>query len=477
MADLSEMLQAFMNPETGGAMPLGLALMRSGFRSPYEKPRGFGNELTDAVGQWQQMKTNATLNKMNQEKLEAYKREAEKAKRTEGLSEQLAKLPQQFIKPAVPGALDQGQIGPNLPIQSQQGQMLAEQMGSGGTIADLLAMNQSANYAQQGTPQEMPLQGQPASMDYKGLMQAAGPIQAQLDPQGYFKGLQGQAEQARKAQEWEQYIQNLPPEIKNNQAAMAVLGGGPELAGKLGPGVLPSVLKPKENKPLEGEQGRAKFKIFPDMTPEQAKAVGARYVPGVGGIALGEKDKPISISTGDKKPLQITDSQGNVRLYDNRGNLVKDLGGVGKASASTEKIKGAKIKLTGQLNEAITNLEEATKDGGLIDQSTGSGAGALVDMAAGFVGKATPGSIAVGRMKPIFDLVLKMVPRFEGPQSDKDTQSYKEAAGELANPAVPNERKKAAAKEILRLMKARKGQFITNDMEGTEADNSSWSDL
>ncbi|MBF0171535.1 MAG: hypothetical protein HQK87_10700, partial [Nitrospinae bacterium] len=153
MADLSEMLQAFMNPETGGAMPLGLALMRQGFRSPYEKPRGFGNELTDAFGQWQQMKTNATLNKMNQEKLEAYKREAEKQKKMDGLSEQLAKLPQQFMKPAIPGIAG-GNLGPNLNIQSQQGQQLAEQMGEGNTIADLLALNQSANYAQQGTPQE-----------------------------------------------------------------------------------------------------------------------------------------------------------------------------------------------------------------------------------------------------------------------------------------------------------------------------------
>ena len=122
------------------------------------------------------------------------------------------------------------------------------------------------------------------------------------------------------------------------------------------------------------------------------------------------------------------------------------------------------------MDEAITELEKATADGGLIDKSTGSGIGAGVDWTASLFGKATPGSIAVGAMKPIFDLVLKMVPRFEGPQSDKDTQTYKEAAGELANPNVPNERKKIAGKEILRLMKARKGEFISKDVEGTELD-------
>lgn len=169
-------------------------------------------------------------------------------------------------------------------------------------------------------------------------------------------------------------------------------------------------------------------------------------------------------------PITLTDAAGNVKLVDRKGNLVKDLGAAGKPSGEFVKSANAKKKLSGELDTAISELEKATADGGLIDKSTGSGAGALVDAAAGFVGKATPGSIAVGQMKPIFDLALKMVPRFEGPQSDKDTASYKEAAGELANPAVPNERKKAAGKEILRLMKARKGQFTSKDIEGTEAD-------
>ena len=169
-------------------------------------------------------------------------------------------------------------------------------------------------------------------------------------------------------------------------------------------------------------------------------------------------------------PIQVTDASGNVKLVDQRGNLIKDLGAVGKPSAGFEKAGAAKKKLSTDLDMAISELEKATKDGGLIDKSTGSGAGALVDAAAGFFGKATPGSIAVGQMKPIFDLVLKMVPRFEGPQSDKDTTSYREAAGELANPATPNERKKVAGKEILRLMRERKGQFIDKSVEGTEAD-------
>ena len=180
-----------------------------------------------------------------------------------------------------------------------------------------------------------------------------------------------------------------------------------------------------------------------------------------------------------RKPNIITGPDGSVKMYDDAGNIIKDLGVIGKPSASHEKTVAAKKKAFTDTNEAIIELEKATADDGLIDKSTGSGIGAGVDWAASLVGKATPGSIAVGQMKPIFDLALKMVPRFEGPQSDKDTQTYKEAAGELANPNVPNQRKKAAGREILRLMKVRRGQFISKDMEGTESDagSSGWKDL
>jgi hypothetical protein len=113
----------------------------------------------------------------------------------------------------------------------------------------------------------------------------------------------------------------------------------------------------------------------------------------------------------------------------------------------------------GEINVVVSELERALDKGGLIDRATGSGVGALRDVAAGFVGRATPGAIAIGQLQPIADLVLKIVPRFEGPQSDKDTQSYREAAGKLADPTVPNEIRRAAATEIVRVLKDRKGRL------------------
>ena len=136
----------------------------------------------------------------------------------------------------------------------------------------------------------------------------------------------------------------------------------------------------------------------------------------------------------------------------------------GKPSAFAEKTAIQRAQMGKDLGFAITQLSDITKDGGLIDQSTGSGAGRLADVGAGFFGKATPGAIAIGKIAPIADLVLKMVPRFEGPQSNKDTQSYKEAAGQLADATLPTAIRKEAGKTVLRLMQERKNQFVTSDM-------------
>lgn len=167
----------------------------------------------------------------------------------------------------------------------------------------------------------------------------------------------------------------------------------------------------------------------------------------------------------------VTDAAGNVTQFNRQGEIIGKPGQVGKPSATFEKTKALREQIGKDLTLAITELERVTKDGGLIDQSTGSGAGRAIDIGAGIIGKATPGAIAIAKLKPIADMALKMVPRFEGPQSDKDTASYKEAAGQLADASLPNEIRKEAGKEVLRLMKARKGQFVTEAManEGINA--------
>jgi hypothetical protein len=166
---------------------------------------------------------------------------------------------------------------------------------------------------------------------------------------------------------------------------------------------------------------------------------------------------------------QVTMSDGSLGIVNMDTGVItpSTMGGAsvkGKPSAFAEKNAAQKAQMGKDLGFAITQLGDITKDGGLIDQSTGSGAGRLVDLGARFGGKAMAGDIAIGKIAPIADLVLKMVPRFEGPQSDKDTASYKQAAGQLADSTLPTKIRKEAGREVLRLMKERQGQFVTSDM-------------
>jgi hypothetical protein len=240
------------------------------------------------------------------------------------------------------------------------------------------------------------------------------------------------------------------------------------------------------------EQGKALLPTLP--TPEKPMVVGSNLVSSTGQVLFTSPEKPRAsqlltpeeeaqktrIALASRPPPQPrepkddprtvvafreTDAAGNVTLFNKFGEAITPAAPVkGKPSATFEKTTAQRKQLGLDLDRAITELTDATKKGGLIDQSTGSGAGRLVDVGAGFFGQATPGAIAAGKLAPIADMVLKMVPRFEGPQSDKDTKSYKEAAGQLADSSLPNAIRKQAGLEIVRLMKERKNQFVTPEM-------------
>lgn len=122
-----------------------------------------------------------------------------------------------------------------------------------------------------------------------------------------------------------------------------------------------------------------------------------------------------------------------------------------------------------QLERGIAELRRISEPGGLLERSTGSGVGRLLDIAGEFVGVSSRSSQAAAALAPIADIVLKLVPRFEGPQSDRDTRSYQEAAGRLADPTIPNETRLAAAREIIRLMEARRNQFGVSGGAGAPA--------
>lgn len=193
----------------------------------------------------------------------------------------------------------------------------------------------------------------------------------------------------------------------------------------------------------------------------------ARHNKAMENLRRAEINKPTAGENPNKVAHTSTDDQGNVTFYNAFGQVIRTQANAGKRSPALVKQEQAEQNLTRDITRTSKELAEITKDGGLIDQSTGSYAGKAVDVGARVFGYATEGDIASAKLKPIADMVLKMVPRFEGPQSDKDTQSYKEAAGQLADSTLPREIRKEAGRTILRLMKERKDQFVGEGMDAS----------
>lgn len=106
------------------------------------------------------------------------------------------------------------------------------------------------------------------------------------------------------------------------------------------------------------------------------------------------------------------------------------------------------VKKPRQAKDTLSLLDEADK---LIDSSTGSYVGAGVDALARTVGKSTEGANAAAELKVVQAALMTNMPRMEGPQSDRDVELYKQAAGDIGDPTMPNDRKKAALKTIRKI--------------------------
>jgi inosine/xanthosine triphosphate pyrophosphatase family protein len=223
------------------------------------------------------------------------------------------------------------------------------------------------------------------------------------------------------------------------------------------------------NKPQvfqENLGGVNRVSTIPGMGGAPTVVSEAKRTPTPGELLVNQREQQ-RINLGERRDIvanTTTDAAGNITQFNKFGEVVGKVNAAGKPSATFEKAANVKSELQKNLGTTITELKDAIKPGGLLEESTASGAGKVLDAAGNFVGYATKGSIAAASLAPIADMALKMVPRFEGPQSDKDTASYKEAAGQLANSALPVATRKAAAKTIIRIMENRKNQFTTEGM-------------
>ena len=114
----------------------------------------------------------------------------------------------------------------------------------------------------------------------------------------------------------------------------------------------------------------------------------------------------------------------------------------------------------------------------LIPKTTSSGVGTAVDAAGRLIGVSNEGADAIAAMAPLADKILKTVERFEGPQSDLDVQSYKDASGKLSDPSVPVRQKQAAFATIIEILKRNAPEINWNEALMTKEDKAAvkWAD-
>lgn len=164
--------------------------------------------------------------------------------------------------------------------------------------------------------------------------------------------------------------------------------------------------------------------------------------------------------TGQVSPTSVTPQAATQEAAD-RKRAEAQAGAEGGAVGSAQ---GA--ILTRALNaEGINDILDIAEP--LIDEATGSGTGAGRDKLAAFFGVSTTGAQAIAQLLPLQAAIMLRQPRMEGPQSDRDVQLYREAAGQLGDPSVPNATKKAAIQTIRRLQEqyggSKRGSAATPD--------------
>ena len=124
-----------------------------------------------------------------------------------------------------------------------------------------------------------------------------------------------------------------------------------------------------------------------------------------------------------------------------------------KSDGSMEAIPGgpAASKVTDQqtkLADAQTVLGLLDLAEPLLDQSTQGYVGMGVDMAARAMGKSTSGAEAASELRALEGALISKMPKMSGPQSDKDVLLYRQMAGQIGDPTLPAQTKRAAMRTI-----------------------------
>ena len=150
----------------------------------------------------------------------------------------------------------------------------------------------------------------------------------------------------------------------------------------------------------------------------------------------------------------------------NQGAIEREVGVAG-ARAAAER-GAAQAERSTDANNTLDLLAQAEP---LIDRATGSLIGSVGDTVAGAFGRSTEGAQATAALQTLAGQLIGKMPRFEGPQSDKDVLLYRQMAGDLANSNLPRETRKAALAQIRQLNEKAAGQQSSSRTAPTRVTN------
>ena len=166
------------------------------------------------------------------------------------------------------------------------------------------------------------------------------------------------------------------------------------------------------------------------------------------GVPMGmPQGQPVNMPMGQPQGMPQTTIQ-------NQSTLMPP---VNVAGLSPKAAREAQAEQAKTYQENVKNAYEVAKIFPAIEKALpnahGSGIGNIMGGVANFVGYESSQNAADAELKVMSDKLLKAVPRFSGPQSDKDVASYKEAAGSIGDASLPMNVRMAALNTIKELNK------------------------
>lgn len=217
--------------------------------------------------------------------------------------------------------------------------------------------------------------------------------------------------------------------------------------------------KLKYGRPGEGftELGRTTKKLTPDQIADNARAAANERQ---------QSTRPLTgVNAAGDMIVMSPDILSDPRINPTGASSVV-IPGAGKPSGGFERAQAARGEAYSQISAALPVLDELLKPDSNVDKAGGGLPTVLSTAFSRAFGMTTEEMKAQAKLGPEGYVLLQQVPRFEGPQSDKDTAAYKDAAGKLTDPFSTAGEKRAALEAIKAILLRNKAYLDANPQSG-----------